>query len=66
MVRALYFYEFLDKASSDSALSSGLCFFSGIINQSNRDLVMATRKKVISKDAFSVVLLANLIAFFKW
>lgn len=53
MIRAFYFYEFLDKPNSDSALSSALCCFSCIVNQFNRDLVMA--KRVIPKAAFEVL-----------
>jgi len=45
MVRALYFYEFLGKPSSDvSALSSALCCFSCIVNQFKKGLVMPVGK----------------------
>lgn len=52
MIRAFYFYEFLHKPGSDvGALSSVLCYFSCMCNQSNKDLVMAI-KKVSPKAAF--------------
>lgn len=65
MVRAFYFYEFLDKPSSASAPSSALGFFSGVINQFNGDLVMAIRKSYSQGCFLSFVFLTNLIAFFK-
>lgn len=52
MVKAFYFCEFLDKPRSDvRALSLALCCFACIVNQFNKDLVMAKRK-VIPKAAF--------------
>lgn len=54
MIRSFNFYEFLDKPGCDvsAIFSSALCCFSCIINQFNKDLVMAVRKEVIPKAAF--------------